>query len=75
MPKKNTTPKSPGPLISLRGPTGTVYLMASEIIAIAACTEVGQNETIVKCRVWLRGQNDAFNILETAEDVFSALAP
>lgn len=61
-------------MIKLTTPVGTIYIRKDSVIAVSAAKMAGQNETVVKCQVWVSGQEDAFNILEDVETVYGLLS-
>lgn len=60
-------------MIKLTTPEGIIYIARNEVIAVAQSSQQGLRG-IVKTKLWLKGQEEHYNILEEIDDVFKLLA-
>ena len=60
-------------MIKLTTPEGKIYIARHEVIALAQSSQQGLRR-IVKTKLWLRGQEEPYNIPEEIDDVLKLLA-
>ncbi len=56
------------------GPEGAVFINCYEINAIVECDLEGVNETKVKSKIYVRGEEEPYNILEMPGEVVKKIA-
>jgi hypothetical protein len=69
-----TTTKHPSNFITLRCPTGALFIDPSMILAVVALRAYSNIEESVKSQVWVRHEVDSFNAVESAEEVLEIIA-
>lgn len=58
--------------LKLTGPQGPVYIRADVIVVVASVND--QQTSLIKTNIWVTGQEDEFNIRETAAEVMQQLS-